>query len=225
MHKFNTADNQRFWESYRSSYQGGSNAEHIVFLGRNYIQGSVLDVGAGDGSLLTVLKRRHPKATVSGIDLAPKREDIEQGDITQMLYQNDEFDTVFCTEVIEHLTPEDTDLTLSEINRVLKPGGSAIITTPYAEDLAENTVCCLGCSLTFHRWGHQQSFTEPDFNKLASRHQFEVESVFPLKFSRIRKLRWLGSRVILKSAWLHSSMRRASGKRHLFMIARKSSKD
>lgn len=42
---------------------------------------------------------------------------------------NDRFDIVLCTEVLEHvLQPFDA---VKEIHRILKPGGVALITTPY----------------------------------------------------------------------------------------------
>jgi SAM-dependent methyltransferase len=44
-------------------------------------------------------------------------------------YNDSYFDTVLCCELIEHL-PNDPMFMLSEINRVLKPGGHLVLTTP-----------------------------------------------------------------------------------------------
>ncbi len=44
-------------------------------------------------------------------------------------YQDEYFDTVLCCELIEHL-PSDPMHMMSEINRILKPGGALVITTP-----------------------------------------------------------------------------------------------
>jgi SAM-dependent methyltransferase len=44
-------------------------------------------------------------------------------------YADESFDTVLCCELIEHL-PTDPMHMMSEINRILKPGGHLVLTTP-----------------------------------------------------------------------------------------------
>ena len=44
-------------------------------------------------------------------------------------YPDEHFDTVLCCELLEHL-PTDPMHMMSEINRILKPGGHLVITTP-----------------------------------------------------------------------------------------------
>lgn len=44
-------------------------------------------------------------------------------------YEDEYFDTVLCCELIEHL-PSDPMHMMSEINRILKPGGALVLTTP-----------------------------------------------------------------------------------------------
>lgn len=51
-------------------------------------------------------------------------------DITAIPVDDESFDVVMCIEVIEHL-PNPIEA-LSELNRVLKPGGKLIITAPFA---------------------------------------------------------------------------------------------
>lgn len=62
---------------------------------------------------------------------------IEQGDILNMPFQGSSFDFAFVTDVIEHIDADDR--ALSEIARVLKPGGHCLITVPAFPSL----------------WGHQ----------------------------------------------------------------------
>jgi len=50
-------------------------------------------------------------------------------DITSIPVPNGSFDAVLCTEVFEHLP--DPQLALSELARVLKPGGSMFLTAPF----------------------------------------------------------------------------------------------
>jgi arsenite methyltransferase len=100
---------------------------------------TVLDIGCGTGFLACDMA---PAVTESGHILAldPKpsmieaaRErcaefpqvEIKQGDITSIQAANDQFDLVTCTQVLLYV--EDIDRALSEIYRVLKPGGRVAI--------------------------------------------------------------------------------------------------
>lgn len=56
-------------------------------------------------------------------------------DLTALEFENDMFDYVLCNHVLEHI-PDDGKA-MSEIFRVLKPGGKAIITVPINEKLSE----------------------------------------------------------------------------------------
>ncbi len=217
---FSVAENQKFWDGNAASYQGEKNAEPIVSLTRQFIGSKVLDAGAGEGSLVRVLRRNSGAQEVIGVDIAPKSEDVIAGDLTQLEYDDGRFDTVYCSEVIEHCTPEDTDKILAEIARVLSPGGHLILTTPYDEELSEKLVTCPCCNESFHRWGHQQRFVESDFETLGKKAGLEPLHVFPVKYSRVRRFLWLGAGFI-RGNWMTSRVRRSGGNRTLFMIARK----
>jgi SAM-dependent methyltransferase len=74
---------------------------------------------------------------MNGVDIAEniaeiaeeKNINFQSYDITAGLpYPDNDFDLVFAGEVIEHLY--DTDFFVAEIRRVLKPGGTLILTTP-----------------------------------------------------------------------------------------------
>lgn len=51
-------------------------------------------------------------------------------DIVDLPIEDDYFDAVLCSEVLEHL--ETPDLAVRELSRVLKPGGKLIITAPFS---------------------------------------------------------------------------------------------
>lgn len=57
-------------------------------------------------------------------------EDITLVDITDMHFGNGEFDIVICNHVLEHI--ENDKLAISEIFRVLRKGGTAILQVPYS---------------------------------------------------------------------------------------------
>lgn len=105
---------------------------------------SLLDVGCGDGSLLFRYFKKTPPE-LYGVEGAPplQAEAEKRGfkvfsfDLNgRWPFENDKFDVVFSSQVIEHL--HNTRLFVEEIYRVLKPGGTAIVTS-------ENLCSMLNC--------------------------------------------------------------------------------
>jgi SAM-dependent methyltransferase len=219
-HQFSTADNKRFWTSNQASYQAQRTAATLLFLTRDYIGRRVLDAGAADGSLMKELEKQQPNSKVTGVDLAPKHPSVEAGDLTNLRFLNESFDTAFCLDVIEHVSPEVTSSILCELTRVLAPGGTLVLTTPYAENLAEANVTCPDCNCTFHRWGHQQRFLEADFAGMAAEHGLEPIMITPVRFSRVARLRFLGSR-FFRTRFMRARLGRNNGRQSLLMVARK----
>ncbi|MFC1721531.1 class I SAM-dependent methyltransferase [Patescibacteria group bacterium] len=100
----------------------------------------VLDLGAGRGEIGLLLKNMVGsivltdysddaleiiRSTVGGI----KNVTVEKTNAKSIPYPPNTFDKVFFLEVIEHLYPHETQQVLGEIARVLKPGGSLILST------------------------------------------------------------------------------------------------
>jgi ubiquinone/menaquinone biosynthesis C-methylase UbiE len=81
-----------------------------------------------------------------------------QGRIEELLFEDEQFDFVVASEVLEHLTAKQSEEGLTEISRVLRPGGWFVGTVPYKENLGSNIVYCPNCNSEFHRWGHMRSF-------------------------------------------------------------------
>lgn len=105
---------------------------HVVKINPN----RVLDIGCGDGLLLSRL--RQVGISGQGVELSPKAISLcnQRGilavhaniDCDDLPFENGSFDLVVCSEVIEHLF--DPDHLLMEINRVLALSGHLILTTP-----------------------------------------------------------------------------------------------
>jgi 2-polyprenyl-3-methyl-5-hydroxy-6-metoxy-1,4-benzoquinol methylase len=106
-------------------------------VARDYVKGDVLEVGCGEGrgiDLLTAntrtftavdkikpaidnLQKKHPSARLISMNIPP---------LTGLA--DNAYDVVISFQVIEHI--ENDSLFLQEIHRVLKPGGTALLTTP-----------------------------------------------------------------------------------------------
>jgi ubiquinone/menaquinone biosynthesis C-methylase UbiE len=98
----------------------------------------VLDLGCGTGEMAARLAKRGYE--VWGVDIAEpmvryaahrhKSGRFRLGDVEHIPFDDNTFDAVVCLGVIEYLANDEQ--ALSEIRRVLKPAGSAIISTPSA---------------------------------------------------------------------------------------------
>lgn len=69
-------------------------------------------------------------------DFNPTQKDLKKIDATAIPYENDTFDLIICNHVLEHIPNYLT--AISEIYRVLKPKGIAILQTPYSKLLSKN---------------------------------------------------------------------------------------
>jgi SAM-dependent methyltransferase len=56
-------------------------------------------------------------------------------DVTDIGFNDEEFDVVICNHVLEHVSEDET--AMKEIHRVLRPGGYAVLQVPLALDLEE----------------------------------------------------------------------------------------
>lgn len=93
------------------------------------IQGRVLDVGCGKKPYSQYLKRVERDRHI-GIDVAPGPAVdavLEEG--KRWPFEDSHFDAVLCTQVLEHVP--DCEEMISEIFRVLVPGGLLVVTVPF----------------------------------------------------------------------------------------------
>src|SRR6185503_12562823 len=98
----------------------------------------ILDVGCGTGTLALLLKRQYPDVEVVGLDPNPKAlrraktkvrraavsVQLDQGFADELRYERESFDRVLSSFMFHHLAGHDREKTLTEVQRVLKPGGS-----------------------------------------------------------------------------------------------------
>ena len=109
---------------------------------------SLLDAGCGDGRYFHVIAADPPTERLAGCDiseriLATARKTAERvglapelvrANVESLPFEDDSFDLVFCTQVLEHLlSPAEG---VRELARVLRPGGVLLLSA----DHAQNTV-------------------------------------------------------------------------------------
>ncbi len=99
---------------------------------------TILDIGCGDGTLTMEIARTVNARDVYGIEIAKEgvAKAKEKGircmqadmDVDEIPFPAQQFDFIFCGEVIEHVF--DPHRLLAFITKALKPGGKLLITTP-----------------------------------------------------------------------------------------------
>jgi SAM-dependent methyltransferase len=94
-----------------------------------------LDLGCGDGRLTSLLRANTiTAADASQVALRRATARLRDAEVVSVVpdeplpFVDGEFELVLCAETIEHV--RDVQLFLSEIRRVLRPGGGLALTTP-----------------------------------------------------------------------------------------------
>ncbi len=127
---------QRFWH-----WRRFKNVSRFI----KEIDGDILDIGCCDGYFTKVLLDNSKAKSITAIDVLEHAIDhatemysnipeltFEYGEAHKLKYADNSFDHVFCLEALEHV--ENPAQVLSEMKRVLKPGGKIHILIP-AENL------------------------------------------------------------------------------------------
>lgn len=197
---FKQAEQDNIWKHYQNQARGVFDLSHsrLRFLAERCPSGTrVLNIGVGSGYLEKLLVGRG--VTVCSLDpceetIARLQVELAMGDRAKQgyssnmpVFEDDNFDKVIMTEVLEHLSDDVLHATLDEVRRVLKPGGEFTGTVPYREDLQASEVICPHCQSQFHRWGHHQSFDVASFGGLLKQHGFLVERLYPRSFPDFRR--------------------------------------
>tara|TARA_Y100000034_G_C6718469_1_gene317731 strand:- start:107 stop:634 length:528 start_codon:yes stop_codon:yes gene_type:complete len=99
---------------------------------------TVLDVGCAQGHLVEHFRNRGKDSR--GIDvstIAVKRakklgRDCSWGSVTDIPFGDKSFDLVYCTDVMEHLRPEDVSTAIDELYRVTKKFLAISVSTNYS---------------------------------------------------------------------------------------------
>lgn len=154
---------------WRSSSEEGMRFRKASAVARVTPGSAILDIGARDGGLRRFLP---PDVTYQGMDIAPEfaADDIVIQDVSAGIpFPDRSFDYVFCLEVLEHVP--NPFQTLTEIHRVLRDGGSLILSVPnpyHVKELLWNAFRIPD------RQGHIFSWTRQAITKLAEMNGFRL---------------------------------------------------
>jgi SAM-dependent methyltransferase len=98
------------------------------------VEGTLLDVGCGQSPFVHLVNSTKAKYIGVDTDFAQefgyRNERVVRFDGVHLPFESDSVDAVMCTEVLEHVKAPEAFI--AELNRVLKPGGRAVLTVPWS---------------------------------------------------------------------------------------------
>jgi 2-polyprenyl-3-methyl-5-hydroxy-6-metoxy-1,4-benzoquinol methylase len=158
------------------------------------IKGCVLDIGCGEGRIVNYLLKIGNTKEVIGLDVnvihLKWHENRICGDAQFLPFKNATFDSVTCIEVLEHL--QNPELCVREINRVLKTGGSVVLSSPTLNIPLPILVSIfrkfIGMELTDSVKSsdrHHHVFSTNNLINMLNSNDFNLENIIPFRFTTI----------------------------------------
>ena len=162
--------------------------------------GRLLDVGCGSGYFLKQM--RNEGWDVFGVEPDPKAVavardeygiDVRQGNLSNAGFTDNMFDAITLSHVIEHIY--DPANLLRECGRVLKPGGTLVVTTPNAESLCHTLFKEAWLDLDPPR--HLHVFSVRSIRICADKAGIKVKTIKTC--SRLANSRWFASMLLKRN--------------------------
>lgn len=139
-------------------------------LSEKFISGDILELGCGEGRGIDIILKKSRsytaidkiKSVIDELSLKYKNNNFSASNFPPLEeIQDNSFDTIISFQVIEHIN--DDELFISEIKRILRPGGIALITTPNIK-----------MTLTRNPW-HIREYTSKQLRDLCEKYFSSVE--------------------------------------------------
>lgn len=151
----------------------------------------VLDVGFGAGATFLNLNEKYKE--ICGIDLTADIAgvgkvfqdinipvNLRNGNLLNMEYPDEFFDTVLLISILEHLKPNEQATAFSEIKRVLKPGGQVVYGVPIERGLSNFVFWLLRANIREHHFSTQIDVADAAKTAFKSGSIIQMKSVLPI---------------------------------------------
>jgi ubiquinone/menaquinone biosynthesis C-methylase UbiE len=158
----------------------------------------VLEVGFGTG--LSFLNLHEMYDEIFGLDLTVNiddvsgvfnklgiRTDLQNGNVIQMPYEANTFDTVLLISILEHLQPAEQDAAFQEIRRVLKPNGQAVYGVPVERPFMVSVFHLLGYDIRKEHFSTEKQVAAAAEKYLSKERIVEMQS-FPPLFGKVYEI-------------------------------------
>lgn len=153
---------------------------YILQISKPYIRSKrVLDLGCWTGQYSKLAIKYaggvygldSNKAAINYAKKLTKKANFKTGSALKMPFKDKFFDTVVFSEVLEHLPIGTEKRAISEINRVLKPNGTLILTTP------SNHIISIILDPAYFLIGHRH-YSKSEVTAFLAFHNFTVKEVY-----------------------------------------------
>jgi SAM-dependent methyltransferase len=175
-------DNEKYYENF--DWVKFDNANENYSSIRKLIPkdvNSIIDIGCGNGLITNKL---NSEFEITGVDRSAKALELVtthkiQASCDNIPVENNSFDLVLSSELLEHLDDSTFSNTISEINRISNK--YILISVPFEESLNKGMIQCPSCSLIFHRCYHMRTFSLDSIANNFPNYELIDSKIFGLK--------------------------------------------
>ena len=147
---------------------GGGSGRYSLKLAQDFSGSKVVVTDISEGSLVLIKKLSR--------ELKLDNVGVKKEDILNLSFSNDHFDVVFCDGVIQHIL--DYEVAVSEMIRVLKPGGIIIVSAVNYWNPHTFYKFLLKIIGKKYRYGYEKSFKKTELRRLFLDSKLKIEAVF-----------------------------------------------
>lgn len=151
----------------------------------------VLEVGFGTGLAFPNLHDTYKE--IHGLDLTADIEAVKsvfepigiplflkKGDVLNMPYEDNYFDTVLLISILEHLKPKELEQAYAEVKRVLKPGGQMVYGTPVEKPFMVFMFRLLGHNIRDEHFSTEKEIATAAYQAFSNGKVIEMKSTPPI---------------------------------------------